>query len=167
MPIAEPSPKVIFFDAVGTLFHLPRGVGYHYALVGDRLGPGARRALVDRAFAAVWQAKCPRGRDRERRAPTTTKAGGATLVDRVLDRVAPQTQALDRDAFFEVAYAHFAEAGVWELYPETEEVLAQLQPRHELAVISNFDGRLRVILEQFGLSRLLSLGRHFERSGRG
>ena len=40
------------------------------------------------------------------------------LVNRVLDQVAPGTAELDRDAFFEVAYSHFAEAGVWDLYPE-------------------------------------------------
>ena len=32
--------------------------------------------------------------------------------------------ASDRDNFFEIAYEHFAEAGVWAAYPESEEVLA-------------------------------------------
>ena len=60
---------------------------------------------------------------------------------------------LDRDNFFEVAYEHFAEAGVWELYPEVPEVFEQLQPRFQLAVISNFDGRLRFILQNLGISK--------------
>jgi putative hydrolase of the HAD superfamily len=64
-----------------------------------------------------------------------------------------QIDPLDRDTFFEAAYAHFAEAGVWELYPEVAEVLAQLAPNYELAVISNFDGRLRVVLEHLAVSR--------------
>ena len=59
----------------------------------------------------------------------------------------------DRDNFFEIAYEHFAEAGVWELYPEVPGVLEQLQPRFQLAVISNFDGRLRLILERLGISK--------------
>jgi putative hydrolase of the HAD superfamily len=63
---------------------------------------------------------------------------------------------LDRDNFFEVAYEHFAEAGVWELYPEVAEVLEQLQPRFQLAVISNFDGRLRFILQHLGISNYFS-----------
>lgn len=75
------------------------------------------------------------------------------LVDRVLDHSAPEVDPLDRDTFFEVAYGHFAEPGVWELYPEVEEVLQQLAPRFELAVISNFDGRLRVILEHLAISK--------------
>jgi putative hydrolase of the HAD superfamily len=60
---------------------------------------------------------------------------------------------MDRDNFFEVAYEHFAEAGVWELYPDIVDVLEKLQPQFQLAVISNFDGRLRMILEQLGISK--------------
>jgi putative hydrolase of the HAD superfamily len=63
---------------------------------------------------------------------------------------------LDRDNFFEIAYEHFAEAGVWELYPEVPGVLKELQPRFQLAVISNFDGRLRFILQHLGISKFFS-----------
>jgi putative hydrolase of the HAD superfamily len=42
---------------------------------------------------------------------------------------------------------------VWELYPEVIGVLEQLRPRFELAIVSNFDGRLRVILERLGISK--------------
>jgi putative hydrolase of the HAD superfamily len=62
----------------------------------------------------------------------------------------------DRDNFFEVAYEHFAEADVWQLYPEVPGVLVQLQPHFQLAVISNFDGRLRLILENLGISKFFT-----------
>src|SRR5207245_801225 len=75
------------------------------------------------------------------------------LVDLVLNEVAPSLNELDRDNFFEIAYEHFAEAGVWELYPEVPGVLEKLQARFELAVISNFDGRLRLILGHLGISK--------------
>jgi len=71
----------------------------------------------------------------------------------VLDQVAPSLSEFDRDNFFEVAYEHFAEAAVWELYPEVPDVLEQLQPRFQLAVISNFDGRLRFILQHLDMSK--------------
>ncbi|PYL16301.1 MAG: hypothetical protein DME30_09595 [Verrucomicrobia bacterium] len=48
---------------------------------------------------------------------------------------------------------HFTEAGVWELYPEVLDVLEKLSPRFQLSVVSNFDGRLRMILEQLGVSK--------------
>ena len=75
------------------------------------------------------------------------------LVGRVFDQVAPSLSELDRDNFFEVAYEHFAEAGVWKLYPEVLGVLEQLRERFQLAVISNFDGRLRFILQNLGISK--------------
>jgi putative hydrolase of the HAD superfamily len=37
------------------------------------------------------------------------------------------------------------------VYPEAEEVLRTLQPKYELAVVSSFDSRLRMILRQLGL----------------
>src|SRR5205814_6703099 len=74
----------------------------------------------------------------------------------VLDQVAPSLSEFDRDNFFEIAYEHFAEAGVWGLYPEVVEILDKLQPRFQLAVISNFDGRLRFILEHLGISKFFA-----------
>jgi putative hydrolase of the HAD superfamily len=75
------------------------------------------------------------------------------LVGRVFHQVAPSLSEFDRDNFFEVAYEHFAEPGVWELYPEVPGVLEELVPRFRLAVISNFDGRLRFILRHLGISK--------------
>jgi putative hydrolase of the HAD superfamily len=147
--------KLITFDAVGTLFHLPKGVGYHYALVGHRIGLEMEAAKLDRAFVHCWKEMPPRaatGAPREE----DDKGWWRELVDRVLEHVAPETRDLDRDNFFEIAYEHFAEAGVWELYPEVIEVLEQLKKEHRLGVISNFDGRLRMILEQFGISKYFS-----------
>jgi putative hydrolase of the HAD superfamily len=144
--------KTIFFDAMGTLFHLPKGVGHHYALVGNRLGLELDATALDRAFAISWEQMPPRAAiDGPRE--DDDKGWWCELVNQVIERVAPAMPELDRDAFFEVAYSHFAEAGVWELYPEVYEILETLQRHFQLAVISNFDGRLRVILEQFGVAR--------------
>jgi putative hydrolase of the HAD superfamily len=87
------------------------------------------------------------------RAKTMTKDWWHELVDLVLDQVAPSLSEFDRDNFFEIAYEHFADASVWQLYPEVSGVLEQLQPRFQLAVISNFDGRLRFILQHLGISK--------------
>jgi putative hydrolase of the HAD superfamily len=88
--------------------------------------------------------------------PDDDKGWWRDLVNRVLDEVAPGLGELDRDAFFEGAYGHFAEPGVWDLYPETIEVLDALHGRFELAVISNFDGRLRMILEHLGVTKFFA-----------
>jgi putative hydrolase of the HAD superfamily len=147
--------KAIFFDGAGTLIHLPKSVGYHYALVGKRVGLALDAAALDRTFAACWR-QMPARLAIEGPREDDDKGWWRELVDQVIEQVAPRTSELDRDAFFEVAYSHFAEAGVWELYPEVIEVLDALRPRFDLAVISNFDGRLRMILEQLGVSQFFS-----------
>jgi putative hydrolase of the HAD superfamily len=144
--------KAIFFDAAGTLFYLPRGVGYHYALVAGELGLKWDSRELDRAFHNAWKAM-PRRAPIDGPRDNDDKDWWRQLVDLVANEVAPSLNELDRDNFFEIAYEHFAEAGVWELYPEVLEVLEKLQPRFPLAVISNFDGRLRMILAQLGVSK--------------
>jgi len=147
--------KAIFFDGAGTLIHLPKSVGYHYALVGTRVGLELEEAALDRAFTECWEQTPPRPAIEGPR-EDDDKGWWRDLIDQVIDKVAPQTSELDRDAFFEVAYSHFAEAGVWELFPEVIEILQTLRPHFELAVVSNFDGRLRMILEQLGVSQFFS-----------
>jgi len=147
--------KTIFFDAAGTLIYLPKSVGHHYALVGHRVGLPLEADALDRAFSACWKQMSARPAiDGPRE--DDDKGWWRELVNRVLDQVSPGTDELDRDAFFEVAYSHFAEPGVWELYPEVAEVLDLLRGRFDLAVVSNFDGRLRMIFEHLGVSPFFS-----------
>jgi len=147
--------KAIFFDAVGTLFYLTKTVGDHYALVGKEVGLSLDAQELDRAFFAAWKQMPPRAAiDGPRE--NDDKDWWRQLVDLIFKEVAPSISELDRDNFFEIAYEHFAEAGVWELYPEVVDVLENLRPQFQLAVVSNFDGRLRMILEHLGISKFFS-----------
>jgi len=144
--------KAIFFDAAGTLFYLTKSAGYHYALVGQEIGLKLNADELDRAFASAWKQMPPRSSiDGPRE--NDDKDWWRALVDLVLDQVTPSLSEIDRDNFFEIAYEHFAEAGVWELYPEVLDILEELRPQFQLAVISNFDGRLRFIFEHLGISK--------------
>ena len=144
--------KAIFFDAVGTLFRLTKTVGDHYAYVGGEVGLDLDAQSLERAFRAAWK-QMPQRAAIDGPRENDDKHWWRELVDLVLDRVAPSLNELDRDNFFEIAYEHFAEAGVWELYPEVPGILEELWRRFELAVVSNFDGRLRFILEHLGVSK--------------
>ena len=137
---------------MGTLFYLTHSVGHHYALVARELGLNFDAAKLDVAFVAVWNSMPPRAAIQGPR-DNDDKDWWRDLVDRVLDQVAPNMNELDRDNFFEIAYEHFAETGVWELYPEVVDVLDELRRRFRFAVVSNFDGRLRIILERLGISK--------------
>ena len=147
--------KAILFDAAGTLFHLTKTVGEHYAYVGREVGLELDAQKLESAFHAAWQ-QMPRRPAIDGPRENDDKGWWRELVGHVFDQVAPSVRELDRDNFFEVAYEHFAEAGVWELYPDVLEVLEQLWPRFQLAVISNFDDRLRFILQHLGISKYFS-----------
>ncbi|HEY4258258.1 MAG TPA: HAD-IA family hydrolase [Candidatus Udaeobacter sp.] len=151
----EGSLKAIFFDAVGTLFYLNGTVGDHYALVGSEVGLDLDARQLERAFHAAWK-KMPQRAAIDAPREKDDKGWWRDLVDLILEQVTPSLSEFDRDNFFEVAYEHFAEADVWQLYPEVPDVLEQLQPRFQLTVISNFDGRLRLILEHLGISKFFT-----------
>ena len=144
--------RAILFDAAGTLFFLTKTVGDHYAYVGREVGLDLDAQQLERAFHPAWQ-QMPRRSAIDGPRENDDKGWWHELVGRVFDQLPPSLSELDRDNFFEVAYEHFAEAGVWELYPEVPEVLDKLRPHFELAVISNFDGRLRLILQHLGISK--------------
>ncbi len=151
----EKPPKAIFFDAAGTLFHLNGTVGHHYALVGNEVGLTLDAHQLDGAFYSAWK-KMPRRAAILGPRENDDKGWWRELVDLVLDEAAPSLSELDRDNFFEIGYEHFAESGVWELYPEVPGVLELLRARFQLAVISNFDGRLRFILRHLGISKFFT-----------
>ena len=147
--------KAVFFDAVGTLIYLNGTVGEHYALVGREVGLQLDAAELDRAFISAWK-QMPGREAIDGPREDDDKGWWRELVEKIFADVAPAVSELDRDNFFEIAYEHFAEAGVWQLFPDALDVLEALAPRLPLAVVSNFDGRLRMILEQLGISKFFS-----------
>src|ERR1700746_748951 len=118
----ETSLKAIFFDAVGTLFYLNGTVGDHYALVASEVGLALGADNLERAFYSAWK-RMPRRAAIDGPRENDDKGWWRELVDLVLGEVAPSLSEFDRDNFFEVAYEHFAEAGVWEAYPEVPRAL--------------------------------------------
>src|SRR4051812_12620377 len=53
--------KVVFFDAVGTLFQLTGTVGDHYALVAREVGLNLDSEKLNNAFLAAWKQMPARG----------------------------------------------------------------------------------------------------------
>lgn len=146
--------QTIFFDAAGTLFHLPKGVGWHYQEVAGRFGCHLEAEVLSRAFRTVWKRMPRRPQGREPR-EDDDKSWWFFLVLEVLQECQVTQDALPRAEYFEALYAEFTLPGVWELFPEVREVLSTLFPHYRLGVISNFDGRLRAILANLNLLELL------------
>src|SRR4051794_35758401 len=146
------APEVVFFDAAGTLIHLPRGVAFHYRRVALRHGIDLAETTWTTAFRAAWKAAPSREATRQPR-PEDDAGWWRHIVDHVLDQCGAPTE-FPREAYFRDVYAEFTKPGVWALYPEADEVLRACAKKCRLGIISNFDGRLRVILEQLGVSQL-------------
>jgi putative hydrolase of the HAD superfamily len=147
--------KVIFFDAAGTLIHLPRGVGFHYASVAARHGWNTDAEAIGRSFRAAWKAM-PTPVPSHRPRMDDDRGWWRELVDLVLaDAGAPD--GFDRVAYFEELYEEFSQPGVWELYPEVLAALEALKPHYRLAILSNFDPRLRRVLDHLSVLSRFSL----------
>src|SRR5688572_11317809 len=93
-----PMPKVILFDAAGTLFHLPKGPGWHYADVAKRHGANLDPRALDSAFRSAWKRAQPPA---ETAGPRVDDDRGwwRALVAEVLSGI-EGAAALDRDAYF-------------------------------------------------------------------
>jgi putative hydrolase of the HAD superfamily len=147
--------RVIFFDAAGTLIGLTKGAAHHYCEVAARHGLEVDLGAMNEAFRMTWRAQPAPATTRKLR-EDDDRGWWREFVDEVLDKCAvPRDGSFDRAAYFAELYEEFAQPGVWEVFPETRAVLAQLSGEYELGIISNFDQRLRRILAELGLTPLL------------
>lgn len=144
-----PPPPHLFFDAVGTLFHLHEPVGTTYArfamTAGWTIDASACEAAFRKSIASIPPPLGGTGIAGERAwwkalVATTLKAAGSI----------PGAPLGD---WFDGLFAHYASAAAWTLYPEVPAVLQHLRDRgHHLHVLSNFDHRLPSLLESLGLA---------------
>jgi putative hydrolase of the HAD superfamily len=136
-------PPVLFFDAVGTLLHPEPSAPAVYATVGRRFGSRLDESIIATRFRAAFR----RQEEMDHANGLRTDEGREVarwraIVREVLDDVT------DAEACFAELYAHFARADAWRCVPETAEVLETLAARgHVLGIASNFDHRLRGLVE--------------------
>jgi putative hydrolase of the HAD superfamily len=142
--------RAILFDAAGTLIQLPRGVGWHYRQITTRHGLDLDEKRLAAAFGAAFKAAGPRVAAGVSR-PDDDKGWWRALVRQVLAACGQEPGDPVFDGMFEELYGHFAEPGVWALYPDVVPVLEALHGQYRLGVVSNFDRRLYPVLEDLGV----------------
>jgi putative hydrolase of the HAD superfamily len=143
MPPPFPLPPVVFFDAVGTLIHPDPPAPSVYAAVGHRFGSRLDEATIAARFRAAFRRQEEMDHAGNLRTDEARElARWRTIVGEVLDDVT------DPETCFQELYAHFARPDAWRCQPETAEVLAALSAGgHMLGIASNFDHRLRGLVE--------------------
>jgi putative hydrolase of the HAD superfamily len=107
--------------------------------------PARQPPLFPSSSSAIGVPRVPRSDD--------DKLWWRALVLQVLAACGQEPADAVYDGLFEELYAHFAEPGVWALYPEAVAVLEALHGQYRLGVVSNFDRRLYPVLEHLGMRR--------------
>jgi putative hydrolase of the HAD superfamily len=152
-------PRVMFFDAVGTLFGVKGSVGQIYAAIAQQHDVEVAPQTLDWAFGPAFKAAgnpAFPGVD-----PSELAAREYTWWREVAIATFNQADVLpqfaDFDAFFDELFQYFATAEPWDLYPDTIATLSQIRSAGiELGVVSNFDSRLHQVLPALGLADFFS-----------
>lgn len=158
MPDPRPYPKVIFLDAVGTLFGVRDSVGTQYGRIARQFGAVVDDSALNRAFFNAFATAGPCAfpgvapEDIVLEEYNWWKAIARTTLTQTGD--IEQLGGIKFDDFFSRLYGYFATAEPWIIYPEVRSTLQRWQGFGiELAVISNFDTRLHRVLQTLELDR--------------
>jgi putative hydrolase of the HAD superfamily len=133
--------KTVTFDVGNTLITTWPSVGQVYAEVAARHGHGhLTSSLLEERFRTIWPGRLHLAE---------TRAGWEQLVDEIFEGL---VEIPPSRTFFAEIYDRFAQAEAWRIYDDVLPVLDQLAARGvRLAVISNWDERLRDLLRRLRL----------------
>jgi putative hydrolase of the HAD superfamily len=133
--------RAVTFDVGGTLIQPWPSVGHIYAEVGARFGlEGFSAALLNRRFVNAWNA---------RRDFDYSRAAWRGVVNATFAGLSPEPPSR---ACFEALYERFGHARAWRIFDDVLPALAELKSRDfRLGLISNWDERLRPLLDELGL----------------
>jgi putative hydrolase of the HAD superfamily len=148
-------PKIIFFDAVGTLFGVRSSVGEIYAQFAKQAGLDVDASSLNHAFVKSFRA-APRAAFAQAAPsdlPHLEYEWWRAVAQNSFERVGALELLSNFDTFFRPLFIHFETEAPWIVYPETLKALEMLKSLEiELAIISNFDSRLYPVLEVLGLA---------------
>jgi putative hydrolase of the HAD superfamily len=152
-------PKVIFLDAVGTLFGVKGSVGQVYAEMAQRFGVTVASENVNQAFFQSFKTASAPVFSGIEPAETSQREfeWWRAIALRTFQQVGVLNQFSDFSAFFTELYAYFATAEPWFIYPDILPALHNWQQLGiELGVLSNFDSRLYSVLQSLELAQFFT-----------
>lgn len=145
--------KAVFFDVGGTLIQAHPSVGAIYAKHARPFGYTGAAGPIDRQFALEWR----KTGGLEALGSQTGETAEREFWRDLAFRVFQPFGGLDNfDAYFEIIYDVFRSKESWRIFEDVRQsdLLGRLKRRGiVVGVISNWDSRLRVILENMDLAR--------------
>lgn len=145
--------RAVTFDAGGTLFYPHPSVGKIYADAARRHGVAADAAAMEDGFRRAWVA-CHHDDAVAAAGNVSQRDWWRVLVFQALDTAG--VTMTDREAYFDELYELFARPEVWRLFPDAVGTLTAVRRRGlKVGLLSNWDHRLRPVLEGLGLMPLL------------
>lgn len=147
-------PKVIFLDAVGTLFGVRGSVGEAYSAIANRFGVKASATALNDAFFQAFSTAEPLifpETDPEE-IPQCEFEWWRLIALRTFQHVGVLNQFKDFTDFFDQLYNYFATAQPWFIYPDVLPALSTWQRAGiQLGIVSNFDSRIDLVLKALKL----------------
>lgn len=135
--------QAVTFDVGGTLIEPWPSVGHVYAEVAASHGiANLSHEQLQRRFVTAF---------RRRARALHSAAEWAQIVDETFAGLVADPPS---KTFFSELYERFAQPGAWRIYPDVQPTLAALTARGlKLGLVSNWDDRLRPLLNALGLTR--------------
>ncbi len=149
------TPKVIFLDAVGTLFGVKGSVGEIYREMALEFGVDAPAQSLNKAFFQSFKASQPLEfpEAKANEIPELEFQWWQAIAQETFTTAGVIEQFGNFTAFFADLYAHFATAEPWYVYPDVLPALELWQQKEiTLGIISNFDSRLYGVLKALDLN---------------
>lgn len=152
-------PKVIFLDAVGTLFGVRGSVGEVYSAIATKFGVNVSPERLNSAFFQSFNAASylafP-GANYEQ-IPELEFNWWQAISRSTFTRAGAMEYFADFSAFFAELYQYFATASPWYVYDDVLPALRRWQQAGiQLGIISNFDSRIYQVLEVLELRDFFS-----------
>ena len=153
-PAGIAPPRVIFLDAMGTLFGLRQSVGEIYGIIAARHGVTVHPPALTVAFFETFRSAPPLafGEVDVNQLARLEFQWWYRLAAQAFIQVGLLSQFANFERFFQELYDHFATASPWQLYADVLPTLQYWRGQGvTLSIISNFDSRLEQILRRLGL----------------
>jgi putative hydrolase of the HAD superfamily len=152
-------PKVIFLDAVGTLFGVRGSVGEIYGDIARQMGVDIPAESLNRAFFESFKIANPLafpGVD-SAQIPELEFQWWREIARGTFARGGGWEKFADFNAFFQQLYDYFATEEAWYVYPDVFPALQTWKTQGiDLGIISNFDTRIYPVLERLELKEFFS-----------